>query len=420
MGFMFPEKKKNLYYPVNESYFGKTKNLLAAEKAFAKLKNLIGEVKGENDFINKDSYARDWSMTDEARAVSLCFEKEFGFKMSLGIMNSPTANAFTGIPLTGIIENIASPNDMPVLPVKKGQKYYDKSHNYFAYICIISRTIQLCTPAELVALTLHEIGHNFDTSMWRNFSRACYLFTLVDKYHDIPSAAIQLIFDELSNYVALYQVSIHNAIRTLAPELASIIDGISRTCELFLSLFTPFLIFMKRLTPTPIALVSSFGTTGQERFSDSFAVAYGYGKELNTGLEKLMGDANYNEIYRNLIKGDAILEPIYDLNVAAMDLILLLFSDHPSNFSRLTNTRDKLEKDLKDPDTPKPLKKMIKNDLIWVNKEIEQQTSFTISKDPSGKLKFRVFTILLNLLRERTYGVVEFKNFITGLTRSEV
>ena len=196
-------------FPVEEAYFGKTKNLQEAEnifneiwmKCFGKLEvpseyDIVAMAKGLTKFAELTSPASDYM-----KRIRQCFKKEFGFgafflvfnnfvygsdyvadggvQKYRDIFNYPTRvmqllntdnyhlmvpNAYT---LSGgVIKRMISGNSMNRLtPIETGSndRYYDKHHTYTCHVCVYSAIIATrgFTPGMLMATILHEIGHNF-------------------------------------------------------------------------------------------------------------------------------------------------------------------------------------------------------------------------------------------------------------------
>ena len=153
--------------PVQEAYFGKTKNLLEAEKI---IKSIVKKFKVPFDKIGKRMIdAAELNKSSENKKLQELFKKEFGFgEMYIHWDGSETVNAFSFS--RGIIKLIDS--DMPKLPVKQSDGgYYDSGHNYLCVVNLYSGLIDAgLTAEEIMAIILHEIGHNFQCTPITNMT----------------------------------------------------------------------------------------------------------------------------------------------------------------------------------------------------------------------------------------------------------
>ena len=149
---------------VNEAYFGKTDNLIRLEKA-------IGELR--QDY----SFKRDYTATPEVKRIENIIKQQFGMDyFTLSIIPTRVQDAYTisiGTRFDIIKDDVLS--KMVIADQKTG--YHYKKNNGFLIIVALSGGIlvdQNFTNAEIAAIILHEIGHNFSAAISNNIKVANY------------------------------------------------------------------------------------------------------------------------------------------------------------------------------------------------------------------------------------------------------
>ena len=144
--------------PVQEAYIGKTQNLIECEIELGKI---IKRMKVPFEKVGKRIVdAPAINKSKENKKICELLKKEFGFKeFYLHWDGDDTVNGCTWT--EGVI--LRSGKQLPSLPLKQGQgKYYDHSHEYICVVNIFGGLIdEGITAEELMAVILHEVGHNF-------------------------------------------------------------------------------------------------------------------------------------------------------------------------------------------------------------------------------------------------------------------
>lgn len=144
--------------PVQEAYIGKTQNLIECEIELGKI---IKRMKVPFEKVGKRIVdAPAINKSKENKKICELLKKEFGFKeFYLHWDGDDTVNGCTWT--EGVI--LRGEKKLPTLPLKQGQgKYYDHSHEYICVVNIYGGLIDEGANAEeLMAVILHEIGHNF-------------------------------------------------------------------------------------------------------------------------------------------------------------------------------------------------------------------------------------------------------------------
>lgn len=281
------------------TYIGKTKNLLKAEKIIDKL---INSDKGKDADLNKISK---FNRSKDLKELEKCFKDEFGFKeMFISIFSETiepngtddsgktkldiiTRNAYTNLPPLIIRDSLTG---MPE-PLFKKDKFYDYKHTYLCDVTITAdRFDGTFTAEEVMAVILHEIGHNFDVALSTYAASA------------LNSINIVKLFTEgkyLATVVQLFPNIFHGMFQKVISQAISKIPVLSIATEIF-ARFWNFVIDRSSflVLPNILGVLSIFSKTNPrqilysqlmfnaERFADSFATIYGYGPALISWADK--------------------------------------------------------------------------------------------------------------------------------------
>ena len=381
---------------VTESYYGKTKTLKQCEAILDRIRLLY-----------KQNPTVDITNSAENAALEKLLKKQFGFKnvcinwYRFDLMNKMTSmfNAYTYVNATIILDPKARNYKF------KDTGYYDKEHRHTISIQISYQLLVYgdLTGGEMLAIILHEIGHNFDDSVYNWIST--YFFYVAMYYNGIAY------FHELDNLLkfgiqtkdqlkqffndtmaAVYYPLI--SFNMLKEFMAKVNKGWNKILDkvpllkwaghIFIRCTTivnefkyhpiiaiPVLAqgLCQGLLVTPGLLFADY--IGQiivrkkEKFADSFSAAYGYGPEQSSALQKFEG--TQYPVEDQLGKMYPILSIFRDINIS-FNLIYsaLLKPNHGSNIERAQTMLNDLRWNLRNAD----LKPEVKNELV---KQIEVQ-----------------------------------------------
>lgn len=404
--------------PVTEAYFGKTKTLLEAERTLGQIMNKLKVSKLEKVPTRITETALKINQSKENKKLCELFQKEFGFKeMVIHWDGRPTVNGYTS-GSGGLIKYTS--NDLPKLPLSQGEgKYYDGSHQYLCCINLYAGLIdEGLTPGEMMAVILHEIGHNFQCtplhniflvtdylwipvylckvatllkpslqSLWPNASRwspnmkgfldlydtLVYLIRLFDItesqwYQEHAPEFMKQYFKDLDKYIQENKNKIKQqwieyikVYRKRQAEIKKDRDAAAHDLAFGIALtwFGKFLdVTFEPLNFAYDMYSAQSGYTG-EVFADSFATAYGYGSEtvsLQTKFAKLTTKSHYfNKNNKN---------NVYNQYVAIMATLTMTCLDcHPMDQTRMKNQINKLRRELDSNEVPASMKASIKSDL---------------------------------------------------------
>lgn len=340
---------------LDESYFGK--------KPIAKIQtamDIIFEKVSKNSNID---LRNDPSNKELQKAIC----EQFGFKQcSIYWSNKPYAtDAYTCV-CVKILHT-------PFITYNHGNNsngFYDDNHELKVFIDIDQNMITAAnmTSEEMVAILLHEIGHNFDYSLWSITGQWCGIFAVITRtvlqptrknFKSATGLGLRIIGVELAP--GLYQDirNIDNLIMNTIPPIGIFVRTVSHigvnVYKLFGSIIKPVkstIKTIKKFKNLPVELVMlPFNTLGNlikgtfnrrgEIYADSFAVSYGYGAELATALEKLTVFENQAEWGR-----DSFIAPFYDFTMLQSDIIDVFTGSGTDTQRRIVNMIGKMDQDL--------------------------------------------------------------------------
>ena len=144
---------------VNEAYVGKTPTLEEIEKKIGELRENI-------------KFSDNLNRSDQITEINRLFEKQFGMDIfALKVLQTKYIDAYTYSLSTRLdyAEKYASLADMITADMKNGFRF--KPGNDAAVVVCISYEFlhnKLWTDAEIMAILLHEIGHNFSGSLYND------------------------------------------------------------------------------------------------------------------------------------------------------------------------------------------------------------------------------------------------------------
>ena len=347
---------------VTEAYVGKTKECLQLESEFSKLKN---QYEKDGGFELTRVINTNIANSDSVKKIEKLISKLFGFRQTYLVIRNVVENNAMTCPRSTLISNTTK---HPGRVVQNGKRYYDEEHSYTCYLFMYSEMIHLLTPAELVACTLHEVGHNFDntisayifdTIFWA--LEICFSLTLIG---GVVSRVFgpEIAFFKQSICKILDQTKIWPAVwglRDVTVKYLSMILGpigkLSRLSKLFES-------FAKN--PNPGMLLGGFRFES-EAFADNFAASYGYGPETISMADKL------DRV--GLVTDKGFLPELWTgLGDGPMCILLMLIDPHPENQTRARMVLDAMKKCSEDRQNPPGLRKAITQNYVECKKAYDK------------------------------------------------
>lgn len=157
------------YY--TESYVGKSSTLLQAE-----------EVLGELMESMKNDPVADYTNDPRSLELSNLLKKQFGFK-KVHLLWHRTAEMQSGHIYTSLISSKIFTEGNKLLRLNNKRGYFDQEG---VHTCVINLSSTLSshtmvTPSEYLAIIVHEIGHNFDYSIYMMISVVLNMLTAIVK-----------------------------------------------------------------------------------------------------------------------------------------------------------------------------------------------------------------------------------------------
>ena len=360
---------------VNEAYFGKTPQLL-------ELENAIGELRESYSFM------RDYTATPEIKRIEDAVIEQFNMEyFSLNIIPQNIPNAFT-YPIGTRFDIVKSDrlSDYVIADQKNGYKF--KKGNGFVIITAIYGGV-LANPnftnAEVVAILLHEIGHNFADVISEDVKLANYEF--FEQYwilvilRAILSKGATLIQD------IIFGVTNTNAYQKMEKKLErnggriyGFLQGVSGkindfyfNTNLFIDrllkgafysiLGQKYIMSKKKSTQgynnNGKSGIKSAAGRQNEVIADKFAAIYGYGPEQVSALAKLESTTYPAD---NILRALPFGEVLYKYNkMASMDYFKK--DVHPNIIQRCNSMIESLEFELKKKNLDPKMRKIIQQQL---------------------------------------------------------
>ena len=368
---------------INEVYFGKPKLLLEMEKCIHTIRERYDNHGNYQLFY--DTFggrgAGEIEQSAEWKRIKSIIEEEFGFySVTFTLLRDSTPNACT-LPISITYDGVIKAKQNATIS-KKGIRY-DKSARYCTIIMITEGLFfGDFTDAEVVAILLHEIGHNFDSSFYGHLTP----FTFLDLTLGVITA---LVFN--NNISALLGAIIattggrrmvSTSINTLmASKFWCIVDWFSFINKMQLNLvrqlFKPVFTIMNVVkvgayVASGLAWLNAYyimcGSYTRENIADRFAAMYGYGPEAASADIKFDNPVGTEKILDRI----PVVGSIYGLFTVAASVLFTFVDPHPVTSARVNSYISLIEHDLKNSDLDEKTKKCIREDIKKINATIKE------------------------------------------------
>lgn len=392
------ESQLQLY---TEMYYGK-------KKEFETCEALIGSIRKRLVSTKTYQYINDFT---ENKLLEKELQKIFGFKkvhIHWEYKNIPNAYTIIGSHL------YSDPRRKSTLMDKK-KGYYDESHSDVLFVCLYAGLLtgdNALTNDEVLGVLLHEIGHNFDYSIFNTLNAIVKTTLTAVIFGGLSAGAVVLsgapvmsmpfviyglLYTALAAVSTTYNISnddkdkFYNAVsreerlqmkypyhKKVEEELdkirgklriwnvskGAIIDTLRNTVLL------PAHIIVSPL----IQFVNISGKT-KEQFADSFATAYGYGPSMIRGLNKL------GKYPKELKDSSDFTKVMYDLGRINIEMMSSLYECHGTNQERTKAAINKMKKDLMRGEFSPEMKSNLMKEI----NELEELYQGYLRKDPEIK-----------------------------------
>lgn len=376
---------------INEAYFGETPGIQRILRTLSAFRQKWS--------AKQYQYKPEALQSKELAALAKAFEDEFGFgSCAIVINNTVMVNAAT-IPVGMRWDEINTKKNIEV--TSTGYRY-KKSADYIFWLMIwggLIYNVERYTDREVLAVLLHEVGHNFSSKngLINNFKNIGSVLTIAGA---VMAAMINPALGAgwLITSSSLFWKSI-NAIQQYCyrnyPQAMLVVDYIDYGFKIMGDILSE-VNFLSRLStmfllPTHVLgyvlgslkhKLAGFTAMGpgylafllagypDEQFADSFPTMYGYGPDLHSAMDKLQ--ANRGLVTQDILaKNVPLLMAAYDLCLLPVIIAITPLDEHPAIFERLMNSIRVLENEAEQTHNPR-LKKRIKSDIARLNKQVEE------------------------------------------------
>lgn len=391
------------YLMLNEAYVGKTPTLEAIEKK-------IGEARPNIKYTAANNTMK------EILEVNRLFEKQFGMDIcAIKIYPSDYPNAYTQVLATNfdIAENVVLHN---MITADKTNGYRFKKDNGFCILLNISSSLisdPNYTDAEIVAILLHELGHNFADCIYDDIEFAnqqmmigykkvliFYAILLACTIVGIPKAISLLKQLKTYNNSNKYKSEKKNQkvgkgkLSALFSSIgAKVTDLNTITNEILTRIFGANIIKRYKrnldIAGVPDKARKSLGRQN-EVIADKFAGIYGYGPDQATALLKLESTPMPGaKVVSKLGKFGKRMNEKYDEVTRDINN----YDVHPQVIQRIFEEIKLLENELKKEDLDPKVKKMIQDQLNQLKQILEDATTVTkeMSKSQEAQTLYNQF-----------------------------
>lgn len=243
------------------------------------------------------------------------------------------------------------------------------------------------TDREIVALILHEIGHNFSDSVnktlgiYSNFKKVLYIPHLINPMNWVALSnkltGIDTKIDTFAKDNLKPVIIAFDALRYFYSIYTYVIINISDFYALFGAAITglvgSFNNIIANIIINPIDIVFKPFAKQDEYTADAFAAMYGYGPELANVLTKIEKNDDLRLI-KTAMKENKLDAYYFAFMSESVDYIVgLIFDSHPSNGKRLLNILNLLEREYNNPNMNPKFKKETKKEIQELKELIEKE-----------------------------------------------
>lgn len=373
-------------FSINESYVGVTKETQAIIDQLSIFRNKHMTQTRDIHFFDNAADMASINTDPELIKLNRMFEEEFGFEtFCLYISASVSANAMTyPAPFTSSKKFRKS----DLIKKSNGQIAYKKSAKAVFLMYINAGLIlnNLYSDREVMAIILHEIGHNFSffltqsvwiqTSIQRILKYPVILIMLLSKMQSGDIATILdplklsdegiLIIDNLKKTIYADEGLryAYNLITLVKSTAGHINEELSK---LFLPVFGVQII-IQSLYNLAINPLNIFAGYTNEKLADNFATVYGLGNELSTALVKFGRISDDALLSSKVISKVAPINWMYDLLTIPVMAVAYTADPHPTDAARLNNQIKYMEAELNKMNIDPKMKKEMELALVELRK----------------------------------------------------
>ena len=366
---------------LTEVYIGKTKELLLAETQLDIFRKKYMSKYVFNTRVNSDK---------DLLKFDRMMEDIFGFGcFTLHIHNQPSVNAFT-MPIDFRCD-YKNPTDN-IIADKNGFKF-KKEYSYAAILGIYSGLIfnPAFTTPEIMALLLHEIGHNFNSALNKSNGTFTNIIVTIETFTSIISCSplefintiknsnkMRMALDTAGknmreqNAIPVIVYDVFKQLQSVLSTTALTISDILRVGSLgSLTIITALYDCVRSASMyiiNPANIISKIIGLNimykSELTADNFPTIYGYGPELASALNKFEGaEGDSSSIIMRSFNKIPVLSTIMHCNEIPVFFLAQMFDEHPHSTARIKDQLDLLNLELSKQDMDPKMVDRIKKDI---------------------------------------------------------
>lgn len=379
---------------LNEAFVGKSYTLLEIEKEFNKMRS------------EKLDFYSNISQHPSIIVINRLFEKQFGMDLfALKVDPTKEHNAYTMVIASNF--DVAHYMDLPTMitgTINEGFRW--KEGNGLCIIVNISYGLLVdpeITDAELVAIILHEIGHNFADALYGEINIANKNQMIeYEKYLSSYATIIGFLL-ALPNYIKAKKLlkEYNNSTRVereskpkKTSKIRGILTGLGAKWKDYVSYKQEILArkrggkayrdYKRRLGSTAKTQARESLSRQNEVIADKFAGIYGYGTEIASGLSKLT--YHKSDAAKKLeAAGGKLAAASRDFDDAVKDICD--YDCHPHLVQRINEEIKLLEREVSKEDIDPRYKIIIYDQIAQLKSLLDKitKTSKILSKDENAK-----------------------------------
>ena len=386
-------------HSINEAYFGKSPKLVEIERNIKAIRSKFGT--SSNYLIGGAGIGGAVEQSAEWKKIRTLIEEQFGFySVSLVLLRNAQLNACT-YPITWTWDG--SVESHKYLIVKKDGMRYTKEAKFCTLICITEGLLfsPEFTEGEIVGILLHEIGHNFDATVYKHVGSFVFFELLLQLMNSIQLMDPVTFLATITAATGVRK-SISTGLNSIMDtQIWAIYDTVKWVMSIPVSILTKLLApLLKMFTYGSAAVVGVWSTifsgglspfimlaTGysSENFADKFAGMHGYGYEQISALKKIETDTLGTEF---IVEKIPLIGHVYGLYFVGAGMLAGLAEPHPVFSARVKSIVGVISSDLKDNRIDKKTRDMIKKDLDKINKSLDDYSKQDVGY---GKAVLRVY-----------------------------
>lgn len=387
----------DIRYLINEAFVGKTETLLEMENQINKIRASIHKFTD----INKNK---------EVQKLNRLFEKQFGMEVfGLNIVQSNTIDAYSA-PINTRFDVVLKQNISKMVEGSKTTGYRFKEGNGLGIICYIHWGLLMnpdFTDEEILAVILHELGHNFADALYDKIK--FYNKEIVESYYSWKIFIAIVTFGLKSK--ALRQNKNSYVKKKLKNKKSNPIRGIIQGFKGAKEDFSEFVdeVFSrlgKKDSSKAKQTLNTIDIEKQKKYiktknidrqdeviADLFAGVYGYGPAQVSALLK-MGD--YKTSAEKFVEKIPIIGKIKNQKFNDIGKDLYIFDEHPHIIQRAIEEIKLLEDELKKSDLDPKLEAVMKAQIKQMKDLLEKATTIVDESQKSENSKKEFYKFIMN------------------------